>query len=619
MKRRWKRKVIAYFMVLAMVGTLFPQNSSFWGTGIGESTVEAEETTQLTDEDINKLYQTHSNRRVTVHDPSIIKVDDKYYIYGTQQGAAVTSDLVDWTALDFSSNETKTMYTKNLETIFADTTSGYNADAFFRAYGQAAYEADGTQKKWEVAGNLWAPDIIYNPEMGKYCMYLSLNGRVWNSAIVLLTSDSIEGSFAYAGPVLFSGFTDGTVATTGDTDTGNTNVLAAKYTNTDLNKVLDGRTDIDNTDTDNDGLPDRYDGKIVNVKGSEDRANTYGTYLPHAIDPCVFYDESGTLWMSYGSWSGGIYILKLDKQTGLRDYGESYGLTYSNSSKPETITSDPYFGKKIAGGCYVSGEGSYIQKIGDYYYLFMSYGFYNPDGGYEMRIFRSEKPDGPYVDSAGTDAIYSSYQMNYGTKAATNRGEKLMGNYQWDTMDIAEVAQGHNSAFVDDDGRAYVIYHTKYNDGSYGHTVRVHELFLNEDGWLVAAPYEYSGETTLGATSTYTKGSGSQYTMTTSKYQATSWPDGDVAGDYQLLIHKYKIDYANYEVVKPIDIKLNSDGTVTGSKTGNWAWSSEGQPYITITIDGAAYNGVLTNQIIDGSTVETLCFTAMNTASGVNI
>ena len=577
----------------------------------------------LTAEDIAKLYtytpsddsyENRSNQRVTVHDPSIIKVDNKYYIYGTQQGAATTSNLIDWTALDFSQNPTKTMYTDDLETIFTNTSSGYNVDAYFRAYGQP------NGQKWEAAGNLWAPDIIYNPDMGKYCMYLSLNGRVWNTAVVLLTSDTIDGPFEYVGPVIFSGFTDGNVATTGDASTNNTNVESARYTNTDLKKVLEKcPSTINNKDSDGDGLPDRYDGKIVNVKGVEDRANTYGTYLPHAIDPAVFYDEAGTLWMTYGSWSGGIYILKLNGKTGLRDYEQSYDLTYSNSSNAGTITSDPYFGKKIAGGFYVSGEGPYIEKIGNYYYLFMSYGFYDPTGGYEMRIFRSENPDGPYTDSNNVSAIYSKYEMNYGPTAVTNRGEKLMGNYQWDTMEIAEIAQGHNSAFVDDDGRAYVIYHTKFNDGTYGHTVRVHELFLNEDNWLVAAPYEFSGETAVGKTANYTKGSNNKYTMTTADYKKTSWSNDDVAGDYQLLIHKYKVDHAKYEVVKPTNMKLNTDGTITGDVSGSWAWSSKGQPYIAITLDNAVYKGILTNQIIDGTNINTLCFTALNSSSGVNI
>ena len=79
------------------------------------------------------------------------------------------------------------------------------------------------------------------------------------------------------------------------------------------------------------------------------------------------------------------------------------------------MTCDPYFGKKIAGGYYVSGEASYIEHIGNYYYLFMSYGGLVANGGYQIRVFRSDKPDGPYKDcctAAGQSAIYNSYILN---------------------------------------------------------------------------------------------------------------------------------------------------------------------------------------------------------------
>ena len=58
----------------------------------------------------------------------------------------------------------------------------------------------------ENMGCVWAPDVIYNEKMGKYCMYMSVNGDDWNSVIVMLTADSIEGPYAYGGPVVYSGF-----------------------------------------------------------------------------------------------------------------------------------------------------------------------------------------------------------------------------------------------------------------------------------------------------------------------------------------------------------------------------------------------------------------------------
>lgn len=52
-----------------------------------------------------------------------------------------------------------------------------------------------------------------------------------------------------------------------------------------------------------------------------------------------------------------------------------------------------------------------------------------------------------------------------------------MSYYKWSYLDKGRVAEGHNSAVADDDGKAYVVYHTRFNDGTEGHQVRVHQLF----------------------------------------------------------------------------------------------------------------------------------------------
>ena len=48
--------------------------------------------------------------------------------------------------------------------------------------------------------------------------------------------------------------------------------------------------------------------------------NGNGSYnndlFPNAIDPDLFYDKDGKLWMTYGSWSGGIFELQIDKESG---------------------------------------------------------------------------------------------------------------------------------------------------------------------------------------------------------------------------------------------------------------------------------------------------------------
>ena len=569
--RKEHQKILSVFLAASLVLTSMCGTNSKM-TILAQEEEAVSEKVLLTKEEIATLYETVSYDRTSVHDPSII-VDGNgnYYVFGSHMGVSKSTDLMNWESIT-SESTTSTLF-GNAEGEIIPYTDAFTTNSYTGTVevldenGQVVEKEFGTYDAAEwisdnsVSGNMWAPDVIYNETLQKWCMYLSLNGATWNSSIILLTADSIEGPYVYEGPVVFSGFS------TADS--------TKSFHDTDLELVTGDLTE----------LPEKYQ-KIAD--------SSWGTYWPHAIDPCVFYDDDGELWMSYGSWSGGIYVLKLDKETGLRDYTVTYEDTYS--ALGASATSDPYFGTKIAGGYYVSGEGSYIQKIGDYYFLFMSYGFYSPDGGYNMRIFRSDKPDGEYVDESGNSAIFTKYIMNYSaTNTSYNRGMKLMGNYQWNTMSVAEIAQGHNSAFVDSDGKAYVVYHTKFNDGTEGHQIRTHQLFLNEDGWLVAAPYEYSGES----------------------ISENGYESQEICGDYELIVHKFQIDYANKEYVTPVSVTLEEDGTVDGEYTGTWG-KVEGTPYMEVALDGTTYKGVFTKQIVDGSTTEVMCFTAVS-SDGVSI
>ena len=565
--------------------------------------------TPVGDNDLANAYATQTiTGRIAVHDPSIVmdvtdpttntNPNPKYYIYGSHLGRAKTYASVNYQIWNtFKTGEENTGTSNSL---FADVNGNLinfkdaytthvikkvkNSKREEVAFGN--FNANGWQYKgYNVQGNQWAPDIVYNKTMEKWCMYMSLNGDHWCSSIVCFVSDNIEGPWTYQGPVVFSGF-QGTYA-------HNSYAAADDWKYTDF-AIATGET----------ALPSRY--KV---------GDKWGTYWPNCIDPCVFYDDSDNLWMSYGSWSGGIFMIKLDKTNGLRDY--TYTFPYQISGKTTTpgaasanCTSDPYFGKKIAGGYYVSGEASYIQKVGMYYYLFMSYGGLTAAGGYQIRVFRSEKPDGPYKDcltETGIDAVYDKPRVNFGVEANRDEGVKLFGNYQWETMPNAELAQGHNSAIVDHKGRALIVYHTRFLNRSEEHEVRVHQLFVNQDGWLVAAPYEFSGET-------YTDND----IATQQLYDATK-----VAGDYQIIAHPYRQNTAAMDYEKPVTIHLNADGSISGEYTGKWELVS-GTSYINLTLKGVAtanaevkFKGVLTEQTIDYTNIKALCFTALSSSDGL--
>ena len=561
---------------------------------MGLAAIGATAQTQVGDNDLTNAYTSRSyGKRVTCHDPSIV-VDDitnpsspTYYIYGSHLGRGKTTAAKNYQ--EWSTFKAGEEATGNVNSLFANkqgTLVNY-ANAYASHLITEVKNSKGEKVKfgnfnahgWQYKGNnvqgmQWAPDIVYNKTMKKWCMYMSLNGDNWCSSIVCFVSDNIEGPWIYQGPVVFSGF-QGSYA-------HNSYAAADDWKHTDF-AIATGET----------ALPTRYK-----------NGNSWGTYWPNCIDPCVFYDDNDNLWMSYGSWSGGIFMIKLDKTNGLRDY--TYTFPYEVNGKTTTpgaananCTSDPYFGKKIAGGYYVSGEASYIQKIGKYYFLFMSYGGLTSDGGYQMRIFRSENPDGPYVDCYGTSALFKSYKMNYSSTTADNRGVLLFGGYQWDAMSGAELAQGHNSAFVDKQNRAFVVYHTRFSNGGEGHQVRVHQLFLNDEGWLMAAPFEFDGETITDE-------------AIASK---ASIADSDIAGDYQFMRHQYGQNTKAKAFETSVNITLNADGTITGAEKGTWKRTA-GTDYIHLTINNVVYRGVLVKQTVDYTNIPAIAISALSSSSG---
>lgn len=157
-----------------------------------------------------------------------------------------------------------------------------------------------------------------------------------------------------------------------------------------------------------------------------------------------------------------------------------------------------------------------------------------------------------------------------------------MASVEWSGNDNTniEVAQGHNSAFVDEDGTAYVVYHTRFSNRGEEHEVRVRELLTTSDGWLTATPYEYVG----------------------AKADAKGYEESKLTGEYELVEHDpttffqglqdaTKKDSTDYKGVNtPVTIKLEQGGTVSGDKTGTWQ-VKEGTNQVEITLDGVTYEG----------------------------
>ena len=519
---------------------------------------------------------------VPVHDPSIIVVykdasgnsypeNDAaksrakyYYIFGTMNGAAYSRDMLDWTPFTPQLSRGGTTYVTGNDSK-DDYYSVFKAEADYAEHPNSA----------DAKGNLWAPDIVWNKKLKKWCLYFSMAGADWKSSIVMLSADKIEGPYEYKGAVIYGGMDKQT---------------AGSVANADYAKVT-GSTTID----------ERY---YIANNGTTNLGKWDGGYGSSCIDPNVFYDEDGNLWLLYGSWSGGLFLVKLDESTGLRDYSYSYGNNGAAKWSGTSMLEDPYMGVHVGGGYYVSGEGSYIQYFKDadgngFYYLFISYGFYSPEGGYTMRVFRSKDVKGPYVDVDGSSAIFEKFILNYWGN--TDRGFPIMQNYRWNfwAEDHAEIANGHNSLLRDDDGGMYLVYHRKFNNHTGWHNVETHQLFFNKKGWIVAAPFEYH------------EGYG---------LPKRALDRSDIAGPYKVIMHNPpKNNPATWEDSVAVNleqnVQLNADGSVTGAYTGTWEYDyAKGRHYVMLVLGGVTYEGVMLDQLQNDMSKRTYTFSAMNAA-----
>lgn len=457
------------------------------------------------------------NARAAVHDPSIIAVDGVYYIFGSHMAAARSDNLRNWTRFANGYQPTNAVWGNLFE-------EGLHVFDYAGGKNSLIPTDDGST-------HVWAPDVIYNPVMGKYMMYYCTSST-WNTSnLCFAVSDTVEGPYQWQGALIYSGFDKKTLSATDVLDTVDEAYVKKHY------------------------------------------FTLAGTYKykdwPNAIDPALFFDRDGRLWMVYGSWSGGIFLLEIDPATGLVIHPQA----------DENNQVDPYFGKKLMGGGHKSMEGPYIQYDPDsgYYYLFVSYGGLNTTGGYQIRVFRSQSPDGEYVD------MEERRPDGVGNHAAY--GLKLSGNYNLPSLRRAYMATGHNSAFFDGDGKKYICYHTRFNDGTETHQPMVKQYFLNAEGWPCMLPYAAWGET----------------------ISLKGYSPEETAGRYYVVNQGTDI---SARIAEPFILYLRADGTVSGENVSGVWQAEEGRYFMRVTIGEKEFSGVFCRMKDDAGT-DVMAFSAV--------
>lgn len=385
----------------------------------------------------------------------------------------------------------------------------------------------------------WAPDIVAAPD-GGYWLYtccvsnakVNLDGINYSMAcIILMESDTLEAeSFRYKGVLMQSCIPDG----------------------------AEGAIDV------------------------------------NSIDPQIIYDADGKMYMAYGSFGTGNWMLELDPKTGLRkDKMYKNDTFYSwqevREFRTEAVTayigylsgdevSTDYYGTMISQGAMeapviarhdnvtISDENGVIEEGKTYYYSMHSYN--GLDVAYQMWGGRSESVWGRYQSVGGGEVF------NQSMGSSANQGNKYMGSFTWsdqaeDSKETDIVLPGHNDLFTTSSGMNLAAYITRtYSYGTPTDPVfmsQVHQYYLNSMGDICINPNRYGGE----------------IDRSVSKEELLHFTAG---GRFKLVAMANNTNSGS-SAVQSVEVVLSEDGKISynGAQAGSWLMYGEGYIKLTFT------------------------------------
>ncbi len=237
-----------------------------------------------------------------------------------------------------------------------------------------------------------------------------------------------------------------------------------------------------------------------------------GYFKWNAIDPSFIITPEGEHWLIYGSWHSGIVALQLNPETGKPDeLGDPWNADALENYGTRIYTRSP--GSRWQGS--EAPEIIYNQETG-YYYLFLAYDELSV--AYNTRVCRSKNINGPYSGYNGrnisTGEVFPIITHPY----------KFKNHSGW-------VGISHNCIFKDDEGNWYYSSQGRLpentNGNRYSNAVmmgHVRKIRWTSDGWPVVMPERYAGVPDLRIDESELIGSWEYITLTYSygKQQSSS-------------------------------------------------------------------------------------------------
>lgn len=189
-------------------------------------------------------------------------------------------------------------------------------------------------------------------------------------------------------------------------------------------------------------------GKVIESVPGRDNWN--------AIDPNLIIDETGKPWLSFGSFWGGLKMVKLNDDL----------LSLANPEEWHTIASrerDLLLDETDPGNASI--EAPFVFKKGNFYYLFASYDLCcrGANSTYNVRVGRSEKLTGPYIDKKGISMLHGGGTLIAGSD------ENYFG-------------KGHNSVYTFNNTDYMFLHGYEKKDRGTPKLLK-YVLYWDENGW----------------------------------------------------------------------------------------------------------------------------------------
>lgn len=366
-----------------------------------------------------------------------------------------------------------------------------------------------------------------------------------------------------------------------------------------------------------------------------------------ALDPQVVYDEEGRMFLTYGSFGAGTYMIELDTETGLRKDGQTSWLsedtinTYMEEARETKIgDSHSYYGTHMtycAEGSLITHQydvpmvdedGNVTEVKDDYYYLMTCLGVLSRN--YVLFTAKSDKIDS-FTNLSGDPMAagwigkelvtglfppLSGYRKDLDREGYITTADRIegsteyiaMSSFKWADYEFDIHAPGHGDLYTTSDGvniaqlmvRTLALQTDKTAACDNGHPLaasstkfmmQAHQYYMNSVGDIVINANRYAGEVD----------------RTISQEEFLSFAKDN----------KFQLVLAGdpYVTTEAVYVTLNDDGTITGDATGTW--KMYGDNYIKVEVEGYdTYLGVVAVSWLDNKNCVGTTVTAMGQTTG---